>query len=193
MVDPRAARQNPEERVEAQAPSADAPGSAQDIEALVDAHQNGLIRYAYRLLRSRELAQDVVQDAFVRYLREPLDYGEPRQRAAWLYKVTHNLCIDLVKRESKRGEIYDRLEQSAVAELPVVEILATERWERLERLLEGLSDNQRVAVVLFFQEGLSYKEISEVTGLSMSNVGMLLHRGLKKLRCAIDEEDKTEF
>ena len=193
MAEARAPRQNPEERIQAQAPSVDAPGSAQDIEALVDAHQNGLIRYAYRLLQSRELAQDVVQDAFVRYLCEPLDYGEPRQRTAWLYKVTHNLCIDLLKRESKRGEIYDRLKHAAVARLPVVEILATERWERLERLLEGLSDNQRVVTLLFFQEGLSYKEISKVTGLSMSNVGMLLHRGLKKLRCAIGEEDKTEF
>ena len=193
MADRHAPRQNPSERVRAQAPSADAPGSAEDIEALVDAHQNGLIRYAYRLLRSRELAQDVVQDAFLRYLRKPLDYGEPRQRAAWLYKVTHNLCIDLVKRESKRGEIYDRLEPPAVAKLPVVEILTAERWERLERLLEGLSDNQRAVVLLFFQEGLSYKEISEVTGLSMSNVGMLLHRALRKLRTVTEEEDITEF
>lgn len=193
MADPRAQRQNPEERVPAQAPSADLPGSAQDIKALVDEHQNGLIRYAYRLLRSRELAQDVVQDAFLRYLRKPLDYGEPRQRAAWLYKVTHNLCIDLVKRESRRGEIYNRLELPTVTKLPVVEIFASERWERLDRLLEGLSDNQRSVVLLFFQEGLSYKEISEVTGLSMSNVGMLLHRALKKLRSLIEEENMTEF
>lgn len=193
MADPRAQRQNPEERVPAQAPSADLPGSGQDIKALVDEHQNGLIRYAYRLLRSRELAQDVVQDAFLRYLRKPLDYGEPRQRAAWLYKVTHNLCIDLVKRESRRGEIYNRLELPTVTKLPVVEIFASERWERLDRLLEGLSDNQRSVVLLFFQEGLSYKEISEVTGLSMSNVGMLLHRALKKLRFLIEEENMTEF
>ncbi len=193
MAEPRARRQEPGERVQAQALFVHALGSAQDIEALVDEHQNGLIRYAYRLLRSRELAQDMVQDAFVQYLREPLDYGEPRQRAAWLYKVTHNLCIDLVKRESKRGEIYDRLEQSAIVQFPVVEILAAERWERLEQLLQCLSDNQRSVVLLFFQEGLSYKEISKVTGLSMSNVGMLLHRGLKKLRCAIDEESDIEF
>ena len=193
MADPHAQRQNPEEQVPAQVPFADVPGSAQDIKALVDTHQNGLIRYAYRLLRSRELAQDVVQDAFLRYLRKPLDYGEPRQRVAWLYKVTHNLCIDLVKRESRRGEIYNRLELPTVAKLPVMEIFASERWERLERLLEGLSDNQRSVVLLFFEEGLSYKEISEVTGLSMSNVGMLLHRALKKLRSLIEEENITEF
>lgn len=177
----------------AQAALGDVLVSAQDIEALVDAHQNGLIRYAYRYLRSRELAQDVVQDAFVRYLRNPLDYGEPRQRAAWLYRVTHNLCIDLVKRESKRGEIYSALDQSAVAKLPIKEILAAESWERIERLLEGVSENQRMVLLLFFQEEQSYKEIADITGLSMSNVGMLLHRGLKKLRAAMDEENITEF
>lgn len=177
----------------ARAALGDVPVSAQDIEALVDAHQNGLIRYAYRYLRSRELAQDVVQDAFVRYLRKPLDYGEPGQRAAWLYKVTHNLCIDLVKRESKRGEVYGALEQPTVAKLPIKEILAAERWERIDRLLEGVSENQRTVLLLFFQEEQSYREIAKITGLSMSNVGMLLHRGLKKLRAAMDEENIAEF
>ena len=75
----------------------------------------------------------------------------------------------------------------------VGEMLAWERWERLDRLREGLSDNKRSVVMIFFQEGLSYKEISEVTGLSMSNVGMLLHRALKKLRSLIEEENMTEF
>ena len=170
-----------------------APGSAADVEALVDAHENGLLRYAQRLLRSRESAQDVVQDAFVRYLRKPLAYGEPRQRAGWLYRVTHNLCIDLIKRESKRGEIYDRLEMPAITKLPVAGVLAAEQWDRLDRLLEHVSDDQRTVILLFFQEELSYKEIAEVTGFSMSNVGMLLLRGLKKLRSMIDEKGYTEF
>ncbi len=177
----------------AQAISGEAPVSAKEIEALVDAHQNGLIRYAFRYLRSRELAQDVVQDAFVRYLRKPLDYGEPRQRAAWLYKVTHNLCIDLVKRESKRGEIHETVAQPTVAKLPIKELMAAERWEGVERLLEGVSENQRMVLLLFFQEERTYKEIAEITGLSMSNVGMLLHRGLRKLRSVMEEKNITEF
>lgn len=169
-----------------------APASASEIEALVSAHENGLLRYAHRMLRSRESAQDIVQDAFVRYLRKPLAYGEPRQRVAWLYRVTHNLCIDLIKRESKRGDVYDRVDKPELTKLPVAGLLAAEKWDRLDRLLHHISKDQRTVIVLFFQEDLSYKEIAEVTGFSMSNVGMLLHRGLKKLRTAIDEEGYIE-
>ena len=55
-----------------------------------------------------------------------------------------------------------------------------------------LSENQRSVILLFFEEGLSYKEIASITGFSMSNVGMLLHRGLKKLRKML-ERDGFQF
>ena len=107
--------------------------------------------------------------------------------------ISHNLCIDLIKRESKRGEINGEFEQPTVAKLPIKEILAAERWERIEHLLGHVSDDQKTVLLLFFQEGQSYKEIAKITGQSMSNVGMLLHRGLKKLRTVMDEENVTEF
>lgn len=191
MIDERATNQVPGTRSADSFPLA--PASAEDVEALVATHQNGLIRYAFRLVRSREMAQDIVQDAFVRYLRKPLDYGEPKQRAAWLFKVTHNLCIDRIKRESKRGEIHRKVDHPGVESLPITEILSADRWKRLEELLVSVSKDQRTVIVLFFQEGLAYKEISKITGFSMSNVGMLLHRGLKKLRIVIEEKGLSDF
>ena len=170
------------------------PDAVHDFDALVDTYQNALIRYAYRRLRSPDLAQDVVQEAFLRYLRKPsTDFKGPEHRGAWLFRVTHNLCIDRVKRESRRREIYEELEPAQVAKFPLSEIVSAERWERLEGLLDRLSDNQRAVMVLYFQDKKSYKEISEITGQSLSNVGMLLHRGLKKLRTLIDEKGSAEF
>lgn len=172
------------------APTARVP----EFDDLIDAHQNALIRYAYRRLRSPDLAQDVVQEAFLRYLHKPsTEFKGPEHRGAWLFRVTHNLCIDHVKRESRRGEIYEALEPAHVAKFPLSEILSAERWERLEGLLERLSGNQRTVMLLYFQDKKSYRDISEITGQSLSNVGMLLHRGLKKLRILIDEKGSAEF
>lgn len=165
---------------------------AEEVEALLDECQGPLIRYAYRLVHNRELAEDMVQEAFLRYVRKPLDYGEPRQRVAWLYRVTHNLCVDWLKRESKRTEIYERIRKQPRPSNDGSEIVALDRWQHLERLMDKLNDKQRQVILLFFQEGLSYKEIAEVTGYSMSNVGMLLHRGLKKLKKML-ERDNIEF
>lgn len=165
-----------------------APSSAHEVEALIEEHENALLRYAFRIVRNREIAQDIVQETFLRYLKKPLEYGEPRQRVAWLFRVTHNLCIDLLKRETRRGEIYKEIAQPNIQRLPINEIVAAEQWQRMEQVLTNLSDKQKNVIVLFFQEGLSYKEIAEVTGYSMSNVGMLLHRGLRKLKSLIEQQ-----
>lgn len=163
-----------------------------DVESMMSAWQSALIRYAYRLVRDRHLAEDMVQEAFLRYVRRPLEYGEERQRVAWLYRVVHNLCIDWLTRETKRGEIYDRILKEHRGFDNESTAVGMDNWQHLQRYLLELSDNQRVVILLFFEEGLSYKEISSVTGFSMSNVGMLLHRGLKRLRTML-ERDGFEF
>jgi RNA polymerase sigma factor (sigma-70 family) len=160
-----------------------------ELEALVREHQTALLRYAYRMVRDWELAQDLVQEAFVRYLRSPLEYGEPGQKAAWLFRVTRNLCIDVSKRESRRDDVQDRARKPTDLTRPDTKMAQDERAERLEELLSMLNENQRTVLLLFFQEQHSYKEIAEITGFSMSNVGMLIHRGLKKLRELMDEKE----
>jgi len=164
------------------------PEPGPDIESMIAAYQGPLIRYAYRLLRDRQLAEDMVQEAFLRYVRRPLEYGEPRQRVSWLYRVVHNLSIDWLTRESKRSEIYDRIVKESNSDGGESNVVGMDRWNHLQRYLNELSENQRWVILLFFEEGLSYKEIADVTGFSMSNVGMLLHRGLKRLRTMLEKD-----
>lgn len=160
----------------------------EEFERLIDEHQNGLIRYAYRMVKNRELAQDMAQDAFIRYIKNPPRYGLPKQRASWLFRVTHNLCIDYMKRESLRRDIYDRVEKPTDIPLPGNKLVAQESWGAIEPYLNQLSENQQSVIFLFFQEDKTYKEIEAVTDLSLSNVGMLLHRGLKKIKKLMEEE-----
>jgi RNA polymerase sigma-70 factor (ECF subfamily) len=164
------------------------PEPGPDVESMIAAYQGPLIRYAYRLLRDRCLAEDMVQEAFLRYVRRPLAYGEPRQRVAWLYRVVHNLSVDWLTRESKRSEIYDRISKESKGRAAESNVVGMDNWNQLQRYLQKLSENQRWVILLFFEEGLSYKEIAEVTGFSMSNVGMLLHRGLKRLRTLLEKD-----
>ena len=162
-----------------------------EVEQLLATYQGPLIRYAYRMVHNRQVAEDVVQESFLRFVQRPLEYGEPRQRVAWFYRVVHNLCVDWLKRETKRADIYERIRrQSPDGEMPAG-VVSMDRWRYLEGMLGRLNDKQRHVMLLFFQEGLSYKEIAVVTGFSMSNVGMLLHRGLQRLREIMDAEGRT--
>ena len=162
-----------------------------EFEALVRTHQHALLQYAGRLINDPVRAQDVVQETFIRYLNTPPEAADAEAKAAWLFRVAHNLSVDLVKTESRRGELLKQVVPPDPVP-PVSNVLAErEAWERLEGLLQHLSVDQRAVILLFYQQGKSCREIAEITGMSMSNVGMTLHRGLKKLRPILEDEGQV--
>ena len=144
------------------------------VDAL-DVHEEALIRYATWLLRDSELARDIVQETFLRLCREdPSKVGE--RVAPWLFTVCRNLAFDTRKKEARMTSLGD-------SEIGVdCHLEQRETVGEIFRLVESLPKNQREVVYLKFQCDLSYKEISEVTSLSIGNVGLLLHTALKSIR-----------
>lgn len=156
------------------------PAQADWIQSVVDQYQRRLILYACRLLTDPEEAQDVVQDAFLQLCKQPRQAVEPHL-ARWLYTVCRNSAID---RRRKGGRMLpltvahdQQREQSPHASLE-----HSESASLMQRALAGLPENQQEVIRLKFQHDHSYAEISAITGLSVSNVGFLLHVGLKAVR-----------
>jgi RNA polymerase sigma-70 factor (ECF subfamily) len=144
------------------------------VDAL-DLYEDALIRYATWILRDPELAREVVQETFLRLCRE-----EPSKLtghiAQWLFTVCRNLAFDTRKREARMTPLED-------AEIGVDSNLEQrEAVGEIFRMVESLPKNQREVVYLKFQCDLSYKEISEVTKLSVGNVGLLIHTALRAIR-----------
>lgn len=157
------------------------PEDHASVEALVAAHQAALLRYAMRILRDHDAAQDAVQEAFARYLKSPPAERNGRGVSTWLFRVVHNAAVDLIRKESRMRESCEQIDLP-LAEPPVSAALVAEETRRqLDALLDRLGENQRTVLVLKFQEKKSYREISEITGLTVTNVGFLIHKGLKKL------------
>lgn len=152
------------------------PASA--IAEVVSRFERPLLRHARALVGGDGTAQDVVQEAFIRLLRK---VGSVRHLPSWLGRVTHNLAIDHLRREARMR----RTHEAAAPELP-----ATTGDPDLPHAVEGalaaLTPNERAVIVLKVIEGKSYKEIADATGLSTSNVGYLIHHGLKKLAARLD-------
>ena len=155
-----------------------------------------LLGYAARLTGNVEAARDVVQEVFLRMVRET---GELNGRMPqWLFAVCRNLAID-AKRKGGRVTMMTTLSpameatlasanQGFAAEgLPVAEGSAA-ITNNLLALLTTLPEAQEEVIRLRMGAGLSYKQIAEVTGHSVSNVGFLMHVALKTLR----EKLKTE-
>ena len=144
------------------------------VDAL-DRHEDALIRYATWILRDAEVAREVVQETFLRLCRETQSKVAPHL-VQWLFTVCRNLAFDTRKREARMTPLEDT-EIGVDANLDQKETVG-----EIFRLVQTLPKNQREVVYLKFQCDLSYKEISEVTKLSVGNVGLLLHTALKAIR-----------
>jgi len=156
-------------------------GDAQAFEALVAREEARLLRYASVLLRDSDAAQDVVQDAFLRLIREARRLDGIENLSAWLLRVCRNLGIDRMKKEARmRKREFDAAACEA-GECAPDAVEAREVQTIVARELHALPPNQREVLLLKIQEGRSYREIGEITGLSTGNVGYLIHHGLRNL------------
>jgi RNA polymerase sigma factor (sigma-70 family) len=148
------------------------------IADVLTCYERPLLRYARALVGSDGAAQDVVQEAFLRLLRKARSV---RNLPSWLGRVTHNLAIDHLRREARMKKAHQAAVVETGPEPTVPPDAARADAAALERELGLLTPNERAVIVLKVIEGKSYKEISAVTGLSTSNIGYLIHHGLKKL------------
>lgn len=159
-------------------------GRLERIRVAMDTYQGRLVRYAARITGDLELARDVVQDTFLRLCRAQPEKTDGHM-AAWLFRVCRNRALDVRKKEATLTPLGD-VETSALPRDRAPDPLAAvERHEAARRVLEALgqlSPGQQEVLRLRYQEDLSYKEISGVTGHSVGNVGFLIHTGILKLR-----------
>ncbi|MBN1444345.1 MAG: sigma-70 family RNA polymerase sigma factor [Planctomycetes bacterium] len=154
-------------------------GDVEAFDAIVRRYEGPLLRYGRRYDSSS--AQDLVQEVFLRLVREAPHLGEIENLSAWLYRVARNLLIDASRKEKRMQQ---REETVAAREDQAPAPSAVERQEMADLVTEkllGLPPRQRDVLILKVQEEKSYREISEITGLTTSNVGYLIHQGLKTL------------
>jgi len=154
------------------------------IRRVVQEHQSALIRYAASIVGGREQAKDIVQEVFLKLCKQSWRDVEGHL-VIWLFRVTRNQALDALRKE-KRMSLFEKTETleavAGVGEIVAGEARKSEAIRSLLELVEQLPSRDREVVTLKFQQGLSYKEISEVTGLTVSNVGYVLHHALKELK-----------
>ena len=156
----------------------------------VDRFEGPLTLYAARLLGDGDRARDVVQDTFLKLCKQP--QAELQDRLAeWLFTVCRNRALDVLRKERRMNPLSDEQAESyAGTELDPAEALAhSDAARQALELLETLPVNQREVIRLKFQHGFSYREISRISGHSVSNVGYLIHAGMKTLRSRLFELD----
>jgi RNA polymerase sigma factor (sigma-70 family) len=170
------------------------------LSSLLDRYERPLIRFAQNITGDAESARDVVQEAFIKLARGEMRNGtdpassedHARHEESWLFTVVRNRALDHQRKFSRIIPMPLPDDRPCGLPGPSDALERSESASSLFRLLDGLSDNQREVILLKFQNDLSYREIAQITQLSVTNVGFLLHTGLKKLRELLREQSAPE-
>lgn len=153
------------------------------VRKALEDYEGPLIGYAASILKDSDRARDVAQDTFIKLYKQQPDEVITALKA-WLFTVCRNRCFDILRKEKRMSTMEDeeivRIEDTQ--ETPAEAVARSDQHGEVLRYLERLPENQREVIRLKFQGEMSYKEISDVTSLSVSNVGFLIHSGIKRLR-----------
>jgi RNA polymerase sigma factor (sigma-70 family) len=148
---------------------------AQWIVEVLDRYEGSLVRYATWILGNVECARETVQETFLRLCRED-PASVSGHLAQWLFTVCRNLAFDARKKEGRMTPLGD-IEIGVTTDLEDKQTIS-----QILQIVETLPKNQREVIYLKFQSDLSYKEISSITNLSVSNVGFLIHTAVRAIR-----------
>lgn len=159
----------------------------ESLGAFFGRYEGSLLRFAGRLLGDSERAQDVVQDTFIQVARFPGKLLGVESCHNWLLRVARNIGITYLRRDARarrHTEAAGALAAEGAQERAAATATAVEREEvrgRVRAEIERLKPRHRELLLLKVVEDKSYKEIAEITGLTVTNVGYLLHMAMKEL------------
>jgi RNA polymerase sigma-70 factor (ECF subfamily) len=155
----------------------------QDVVKLYDEHGQLLLRYANSIVNDNELANEALQETFLRYFRVRSEGQAVENPRAWLFRVIRNHLFDHLKKQETRCET--RLDVVHHRADPEQNPEQRQRCTELIRQMEGLLSPRELQTVRLRMTGLHYEEIAAMLGITDGTVGTLLARALKKLRPAL--------
>ncbi len=173
------------------------PNRARAFADFVLAYQDAVFSTAARLLGADAQAEDVAQEVFMKAYEYFDRLEDSATRGGWLKTVTTNLCLNHLSRHRKRWRLFSEMpadpeDDAPEIDVPVPDTLledleAAERARHVESALQRLPDHQRVPLVLYHFEELSYAEIAERLGVSLAKVKIDILRGRSALASRLGE------
>lgn len=171
------------ENIHGNAQSMEQPPSIREawITAALARYEQPLLRYALRITGNREVARDVVQDTFLKLCQTNPDSVE-EHLAGWLYTVCRNRALTLREKEARMTPLGEHELDLPAESAPGAAVERKESHARVFALLGTLPQEQQKAFQLKFRDGLTYREISSIMGVSLGTVSYLITTALNAVR-----------
>ncbi|HXL57789.1 MAG TPA: RNA polymerase sigma factor [Chitinophagaceae bacterium] len=171
-------------------------GNTAAYTALVNRYRNMVFTLAYNIILNREDAEEVAQDIFVKAFNALRSFKEQSAFSTWLYRIVVNTALN--KKKLRRFTTVDIAEQITSEEQENVYSLLQQHISRdqkkyIQLAMNALRDDERICMTMFYLNELPVNEIHELTGISVANIKVILHRGRKHLYDQLHGLLKTEI
>lgn len=171
-------------------------GNVQAFSFLVDKYQNLVYTLALKLLKKPEDAEELAQDTFIKAFQKIESYEGKSKFSTWLYSITYNACISELRKRRIEFKSLDDRQISDQDEQKMHDYYRETKKEDQEKYLnmalEKLPEDDQVLVTLYYYENQSMDEISVITGLTVSNIKVKIHRARKRMYLLLNEMLKEE-
>lgn len=154
-----------------------ANGNNEAFDTLLIRYKQRLFSYIFQMVRDRDLADDIFQETFIKAITTIRQgrYSDMGKFSAWLYRIARNLAVDSFRAEKGENVVsaddadYDVLNRRELAEDTIEDVMVDLQIEEdLRRLVDRLPDVQRQVLEMRYYQDLSFKEIAEITGVSIN-------------------------
>ena len=161
---------------------------------LVEKYRQPLFNFVFRTLRDETETEDVAQNTFLQVYKSRARYERTAKFSTWLFTIARNLCLNEIRRRSRHpaesleethpehDDQPSRQYEDKKVFLPTENILHGELARKIEEALDELPENQRTAILLCRQDEVSYEEIADILGCSLSATKSVIHRGRETLK-----------
>src|SRR5574344_257932 len=173
-------------------------GNSRAFDVLLYRYKDKLFSYICFIVRNRDLADDIFQETFVKAIvtLQKGGYSGSGKFGAWLTRIAHNLMIDYFRQTKNENLIsnddseLDLFNDSSLSESNIEdEMICSQTLEDIRRLVNQLPENQREVVFMRYYQDLSFKEISDITGVSINTALGRMRYALINIRKMAEEKD----
>ncbi|PCJ95017.1 MAG: RNA polymerase [Flavobacteriaceae bacterium] len=160
-------------------------GDTNAYAVLVDRYKDLVFTLAMKMLKSREEAEEIAQDTFLKAYRNLSSFKGDSKFSTWIYRITYNTCLDRLKKQKRqqRTVAIDTFTENEIKTLDnALDIMEQkERKQVIQDCLQLLSKDNAILLTLFYFEELTLREISKIMGGTVNNLKVKLYRGRKQL------------
>nr|WP_051109267.1 RNA polymerase sigma factor SigW [Paenibacillus ginsengihumi] len=164
---------------------------------LVELYNDKIYHLAYRMLRNRHEAEEIVQETFLRVYMNLDKYDEQQKFSTWIYRIGTNLCIDRLRKRKPNYSLDAEMSDGdgndwystlpSEEDTPAEQLVLSETQQQIRATIDTLPDKYKAVVILRYLQDLSLQEISEALSMPVTTIKTRLHRGREFLRKKLEQ------